>query len=73
MTQDDAYVFATMAALFSPTRERWDEVTSERAWPDFVENVRDLLRGSRLPGQDSARLHAWDALFLSRSISPTTR
>lgn len=54
MTQDDACVFATMAALFSPTRERWDEVTSERAWPDFVENVRDLLRGSRLPGQDSA-------------------
>ncbi len=54
MAQDDAYLFATMAACFSPSRERWEEMTSERVWPDFVENVRDLLRGSRLPGQESS-------------------
>lgn len=53
MAQDDACLFATMAACFSPSRERWEEMTSERVWSDFVENVRDLLRGSRLPGQES--------------------
>ncbi len=55
MIQDDARVFATMAACFHPaTRERWEEMTSERAWSDLIEDARDLVGGARLLGEEKA-------------------
>ncbi len=68
MALDDARVFAMIASCFAPVAEQdWDSATSCAEWPEFLSTVRELVQGSRLPGDKralSARVRTANSLQL---------